>query len=389
MMSTEQARVLVSAADRQKARLLLIGDRQQLPAIEAGRPFAMLLERGMAFAEMRQVKRQTNPVLRAAVMDSIAHREAAALKKLAGHTYTIPDRDARIDAIVQDYLARPNEHREQTLILTGVNEDRREINERIRQALRSEQVLKGPEAQAMVLVQRDLTRAELTQAKSYQIGDIVRFGRSYARLGIGDGDCLTVARTDIEQGVVELQRGAQSLPWEPRRAAHVEVYREEPRTLMAGDRLRWTRNDRELGRRNGETAVVLSVDATKGTATVAAREKLATLNLYQERHWEHAYASTVHAAQGRTVDQVLVHLDTKHEKTIGSENFYVAISRARHQAKLYVDDRSKFTLAVAQSRLQQYGLEALELASSANDGRGRKVESGVRGLGPDVTGRAP
>lgn len=86
MMSAEQARALVSAADRQKARLLLIGDRQQLPAIEAGRPFAMLLERGMQFTEMRQVKRQTDPALRAAVRDSIARREAAALKKLSGHT---------------------------------------------------------------------------------------------------------------------------------------------------------------------------------------------------------------------------------------------------------------------------------------------------------------
>jgi len=41
--------------------------------------------------------------------------------RLAGHTYTIPDRDARFDAMVQT-IARPNEHREQTLILTGVNE---------------------------------------------------------------------------------------------------------------------------------------------------------------------------------------------------------------------------------------------------------------------------
>jgi len=51
------------------------------------------------------------------------------------------------------------------------------------------------------------------------------------------------------------------------------------------------------------------------------------------RHWEHAYASTVHAAQGKTTDRVLVHLDTKYEKTIGSESFYVAISRARHEAR--------------------------------------------------------
>lgn len=34
MMSTEHARALVSAADHQKARLVMIGDRQQLSAIE-------------------------------------------------------------------------------------------------------------------------------------------------------------------------------------------------------------------------------------------------------------------------------------------------------------------------------------------------------------------
>jgi hypothetical protein len=117
--------------------------------------------------------------------------------------------------MVQDYLARPAQQREQTLIVTGVNEDRREINERIRQALRSEQVLKGPEAQAIVRVQRDLTRAELTQAKSYQIGDIVRFGRSYARLGIGTATLDRLPTEGIERGVVELQRGAQSCPGSP------------------------------------------------------------------------------------------------------------------------------------------------------------------------------
>ena len=55
MISTEQARALVNAADRQKARLVLVGDRQQLPAVEAGRPFAMLLDRGMPSAEMREI----------------------------------------------------------------------------------------------------------------------------------------------------------------------------------------------------------------------------------------------------------------------------------------------------------------------------------------------
>ncbi|MCC6611666.1 MAG: conjugative relaxase [Burkholderiales bacterium] len=360
MMSTEQARALVSATDRQKARLVLVGDRQQLPAIEAGRPFAMLLERGMASVEMREIKRQKSPILKAAVLDSIGRREAAALKKLAGHTHAIADRDARLDAIVKDYLAPPAAERNQTLIVTGVNEDRREINERIRARLKKEKALDGPEASGTVLVQRDLTRAELTQAKAYQPGNIVRFGRAYAKLGIQPGEYLTVSEVDIKRGVVSLLRGGKPIAWEPRRAAKVEVYQEENRSVTAGDRLRWTRNDRELGRRNGEVIEVISVDAAKGVATVRGSRNAEPLDLSTKQHWEHAYASTVHAAQGKTADRVLVHLDTGYEKTIGSESFYVAISRARHDARLYVDDRSRLTLAIGRSRQEQYALEALE-----------------------------
>ena len=377
MMSTEQARALVVAADRQKARLVIIGDRQQLPAIEAGRPFAMLLERGMASVEMRDIKRQQSPTLKAAVLDSIGRREAAALKKLAGHTYAIADRNARIDAVVEDYLARPTAEREQTLIVTGVNEDRREINERIRARLKAERALGGSEGTATVLVQRDLTRAELTQPKSYEVGDIVRFGRTYAKLGIETGEYLTVNAVDIAGGVVALARDGRAIAWEPRRAPNVEVYREENRAVMPGDRLRWTRNDRDLGRRNGEVVQVVSVDADRRVAIVQGSRTSETLDLSTQRHWEHAYASTIHAAQGKTTDRVLVHIDTKYEQTIGSESFYVAISRARHEAKLYVDDRSKLTVAVERSAQKQYGLEALERAVSVP--KSRETQGDMRG----------
>jgi ATP-dependent exoDNAse (exonuclease V) alpha subunit len=369
MMSTEQARALVAAADRQKARLVVIGDRQQLPAIEAGRPFAMLLERGMASVEMRDIKRQKSPILKAAVLDSIGRREAAALKKLATYTYAIADRNARIDAIVEDYLARPTSEREQTLIVTAVNEDRREINERIRSRLKAERAIAGLEGTATVLVQRDLTRAELSQPKSYEVGDIVRFGRAYAKLGIETGEYLTVNAVDFARGVVALAADGRVVAWEPRRAPNVEVYREENRAVMPGDRLRWTRNDRDLGRRNGDLVKVLSVDTARRVATVQGSRNMEALDLSSQRHWEHAYASTIHAAQGKTTDRVLVHIDTKYEQTIGSESFYVAISRARREAKLYVDDRSKLTLAVERSAQKPYGLEALDHVVSVPKGR--------------------
>ena len=184
---------------------------------------------------------------------------------------------------------------------------------------------------------------------------------------------------DVEGGVVELQRGSQTVVWEPRRTARVEVYREEPRTLMAGDRLRWTRNDRDSGRRNGDMAVVVAVDAGRGVAIVDGSGKNVTISLDRDRHWEHAYASTVHAAQGQTVDRVLVHLDTKYEKTMGSESFYVAISRARQEAKLYVNDKSGVAVALGRSLQRPYALEALTLARSYSQSDHLRENEAARG----------
>jgi len=94
---------------------------------------------------------------------------------------------------------------------------------------------------------------------------------------VNEGDYFTVARTNVELGLIELTSDRGLLIWEPRRAANVEVYREEPRVLMAGDWLRWTRNDRELGRRSGEKVSVLSLDTARALATVAASGRKAIL----------------------------------------------------------------------------------------------------------------
>ena len=56
------------------------------------------------------------------------------------------------------------------------------------------------------------------------------------------------------------------------------------------------------------------------------------------RHLDHAWASTVHAFQGRTVDNVIAVMEAKHQKLSTQKSFYVEISRARHNAELVTDD---------------------------------------------------
>ena len=68
MMGAGQGAKLLKMADRQDARVVLVGDRQQFPSIEAGKPFAILQDHGaMEVATMKNIIRQEDPELRAAV----------------------------------------------------------------------------------------------------------------------------------------------------------------------------------------------------------------------------------------------------------------------------------------------------------------------------------
>ena len=59
MVSTDQMRELMRIADGLGvARLVLVGDRSQLRAVEAGQPFRQLQEAGMTTARMEDILRQ-------------------------------------------------------------------------------------------------------------------------------------------------------------------------------------------------------------------------------------------------------------------------------------------------------------------------------------------
>ena len=58
----------------------------------------------------------------------------------------------------------------------------------------------------------------------------------------------------------------------------------------------------------------------------------------QLRHLDHAWASTVHAFQGRTVDNVIAAMEARHPHLTTQKSFYVEISRARDRAELVTDD---------------------------------------------------
>ena len=222
---------------------------------------------------------------------------------------------------------------------------REKINAIVRERLIRDGIVDGPAIDGKRLVSRGYTNAEKALAANYAPGDVVSFHRRYKRLGVDKGDELRVAGVDRAAGVVTLQgRHGAAVAWEPARLAArrggVEVYAVEAMELRRGDRIFWTRNDRSHGLVNSGAAEVTAV----GDAAVAFRlEDGRTLRLRRDdpqlRHIDRAWAATVHAFQGRTVDRVIAAMEAEHAHLTTRKTFYVEISRARLHAELVTDDR--------------------------------------------------
>ncbi|MCC6965306.1 MAG: AAA family ATPase [Nitrospira sp.] len=374
MLSTSQAHALVHRITQEQARAVFLGDRQQLSAIEAGKPYAVMVDRAMTTASMTEIVRQKDGDLRSAVESTVQGRVTEALHRLdqQGQVMEIPDRDTRLATIAQTYLELAGQDRGQALVLTGSRFDQRELNSRIREGLKQQGQLIGDPVQGEVLLSKNMTKAMASQISAYEVGDSVRFGKADQQAGIEMNEYGKVSALHPEAGTVSLTMGDnRQVTWNPGKASRIEVYRSEAREIQAGDTIRWTRNDAAADRRNGELAVVVGVDRDNKTATVDYRGKAETVDLSWEKHWEHGYAQTVHSAQGRTAASVVYHIDSSQSALTGKEAWYVAISRARSDVQIVTDDRSALPGAINQSRQQESAIEGVEKG-------GRAIQQGAK-----------
>ena len=345
LASTVQARNLLRIArEIRLPKVVLVGDGKQLDAVDAGKPFVQLQKAGMKTATMDQIMRQKDADLREAVEASLRGDIRKAFQKLGSNVEEVkPDNLA--GAAAARWLRLSPEDRARSGLMAPSHKLRVAINDIVRERLIRDGRVTGPEMTTERLVSRGYTNAEKALAGNYSAGDVVGFHRPYKRLGVEKGDELRVRGVDQDAGVVSLAgRDGTTVEWIPGRLAArsggVEVYRAENLELRQGDRIRWTRNDLSLGLVNSQTADVTRVE----NDTVTLRlEDGRTLELNegdsQLRHIDRAWASTVHAFQGRTVDTVIAAMEAEHPHLTTQKSFYVEISRARHRAELVTDDR--------------------------------------------------
>lgn len=145
-----------------------------------------------------------------------------------------------------------------------------------------------------------------------------RQGEDVAMIAIRRGD------VDDLNGRARRHREANGELWGP-------VLEVDERPYQAGDEIVCLRNDYRLGVRNGDRATVERVDPDGRTMRVRLDDgvRAPPAEYLDAGHVAHAYATTIHKAQGMTVDRCL---------TLGTDDLYreagyVALSRGQHHQR--------------------------------------------------------
>src|SRR5207302_1083813 len=109
------------------------------------------------------------------------------------------------------------------------------------------------------------------------------------------------------------------------------------RSFAVGDRVMTLRNDRRRGVLNGEQGIVTGIDPHTQTVTVrtnAQHDIVLPPPYLLAGNLAHAYAMTIHKAQGMTCDIALALALA--DDTLYREAAYTALSRGRHENRLYL-----------------------------------------------------
>lgn len=276
MVSSRQLAMFVGEVQAKGAKLVLVGDHEQLQAIGAGSPFRAIVEQ-VGAVELSEIRRQKQEWQREASTAFATHRTKEALEKYdeRGDVRFLADRDAARAELVADYLAdRDQRQSGSRIVLAHRRADVRAINADIREALQE--------------------KGKLARGEAEQPGQDNKLGseRTYQT---NDGE----------------------------------------RSFAPGDRIVLLENNRDLGVKNGMLGTVLAVEPDTiqmrldGNGLNTTRDVTLPVKSYQA--FDHGYATTIHKSQGATVDRAFVMASA----TMDRHLTYVAMTRHRDEVRLY------------------------------------------------------
>lgn len=334
------------------ARVVLSGDTGQHASVVRGDALRILEQHSnFKSGQLTAIRRQRKAEYRKAVEFAAQKRtdEAFAQLERIGAIVESSNDDLHGKA-AQAYLKALMQNQSALLVAPAWNEIQA-VTEKVRDALKASGRLAGEEKEFHVFDSLSWTEAQKRDVRQYRPGMAVRFHRNISvfrkdetvTVVTAEADLLRVQRADGSESILRLGRGNTSFDVGERRTL----------SIAAGDRLLLQAN---AGRKRFINGELVEVQAIQGDSILLADGRKIPAGY---RTFTHGYAVTSHAAQGKTVDEVLVVASSRSLPAVHRQQFYVSISRGRERCQVFTDDVERLRSHVTHSSERLAAVEAV------------------------------
>ncbi len=338
-------------------RVILTGDTKQHAPVPRGDAFRILQDyAGLPVAEISEIRRQEPELYRKAIEALSKGDLKTGFRRLEalGAIVEIPHEGERLQALARDYveLSRGGTP---PLVVSPTHAEGLKVTEAIREAKLAAGLL-GPRREFIQYHNLQWDPADRALPENYFPGLVVQYHQNAKGIQRGDRFRITERRPDGTVMGTGGKSGEQVLNLND--AARFQVFEERPVTLARGDVIRITRNGKTGdGRRvsNGNLFGVEGFDA-KGRILLHTG---GILNA-DHGHFAYGYCLTSHAAQSKSVREVLVAQSADSFVASSSAQFYVSASRGQQTLRIYTDSRAELQRAAGNGAVR---MAAVELAA--------------------------
>lgn len=351
LISMRQMHDLFRLARENNNRLLLVGDTKQHSSIEAGDALRALHQYAkVEVASLRTIRRQKDPSFRKAVELLAQRQPRLAFEQFdkMGAIHEIRNPETLYKQAAQDYVQTLQEGKS-CLAVSPVWEEIHQFTDVARAELKEKNILGKDVYSVTTFTSYQWTKAERSDVTNYQVGDVLEFHRKNAVFE--KGEMVRCIGKELKRLVVERANG-ERCAFNPKQITGYDVGCDVPVNLAIGEKLLLRGNLKSSRLQNGE---IVEVSGFGERGAIQLKDGRALPGDF--RRFTYGYATTSHAAQGKTVDRGILILTDEGMKAANLKQAYVSNSRFRESQAIYVTNKIEAREAMSASADRELALE--------------------------------